>query len=556
MRPMLGGGSIAAAPMADKKTEMRSGCDGRRSLTRVTVRPHRGRHEERTVKYTLLPAGLLAGLAIAAAASCVPIFDTTPGDDSSPPTSTSLSIAVITPESDRTVTRGELVSIEWSTVNLTEDDAIVDVLVRSRDDGAESIVAGAIFVGRSGGLRETLWDTSTFTGGQYTILARIRAGDLSDESIGPGRVAISTTPTFTFLEPATDATLEETTDPNDPNAAPDPAQITIRWSAFDPDGDGIVNLELDEDDDPANENEIVILADRTIPNTDGFDTLDWTGEDSGGETVAGGTYILRARVSDEFNGEQIIPGLARIIVPEQPDDEIALAVTEPAEKTDMVGLGSITIKYTLNESEDVLIDLKADPDEDHENGNELLVLAQRLVETGTTEGEWPWDGLLAQNLGTAPTGIFRIIIVVNRKDGSHEIAESDGLVVRRDEEQQATISLLEPASDRTVTAGDSVNIQWRDEDTSDANTLIRFTLDDDPITQEFLETGEPEFEIFSGREAKLDGVSDTLNYQIPGSLAPGLYYIHAYIDRDGLAPIDDDSTAAGRIIIKDPTQSP
>ena len=105
-----------------------------------------------------------------------------------------------------------------------------------------------------------------------------------------------------------------------------------------------------------------------------------------------------------------------------------------------------------------------------------------------------------------------------------------------------------------MAAGSFVTIRWRDDDPSETAT-IRLAIDDDMNPQEATETDDPEMEILSGRVASGDGVQDTFSFQVPSTLAPGTYFVFGYIDRDGAAPFEHSSVAAGRIIIRDPNQN-
>jgi len=126
-------------------------------------------------------------------------------------------------------------------------------------------------------------------------------------------------------------------------------------------------------------------------------------------------------------------------------------------------------------------------------------------------------------------------------------------VFRRSNAGQPLIALLEPATDQNVSNSSFLKIRWRDEDPNEAAT-VRLTLDDDRIPNETTETDADEREILSGREAAGDGVLDIFDFQTPADLAPGTYYLFAYIDRDGSPPFDNISVSAARIIVPDPSQ--
>jgi len=142
---------------------------------------------------------------------------------------------------------------------------------------------------------------------------------------------------------------------------------------------------------------------------------------------------------------------------------------------------------------------------------------------------------------------------VNRGSGSPVNVEAEGLVYRRDDEDQPLIGLILPTNDETVTggAGGNVLIKWRDDDPSESAT-IRIVIDDDETPNEGVETDNAEVEILADRDADGDGVQDTYSYPISDDLDPGRYWIFAYIDRDDAAPWDNISVAAGSIEKEDP----
>jgi hypothetical protein len=125
------------------------------------------------------------------------------------------------------------------------------------------------------------------------------------------------------------------------------------------------------------------------------------------------------------------------------------------------------------------------------------------------------------------------------------------------------IRVLAPTALQTVDPGANVTIRWEDdvpdEDEDDPSLLppdedldteVMLVLRDDPDPF----SGSPdEATILTGRKAARDGVLDSYTWSVPLSVAPGVYYITAYIDSDGAAPADSAAVAAGRIIVRDPT---
>ena len=496
-------------------------------------------------------------------ATCVPLLDLDP--DPVAPTGTTLSVSVMKPDADREVPMGTEIGIEWAVANLTGSEAIVTILARSRNaDLPETILAGGVRLSGTGGTETFTWYTGgndpddsadDFEGGDYSVVVRVEADGLTKETSAPGRITINTPPSFEFTEPEENAELIEQVDPNDPNSDPGPASITIAWDAFDPDGDGKVEISVDPDSDASahdSGNETVIDADRVLPEKSGFGSLDWEGTDSEGVQVDPGTYYVFAVLTDEMNEEQVVSSTVQLTVPEWPE-EYGLAITDPNEDTTFLttDAGGLTIKFTLDEADDVLIDLEVDTDDDHKNGNEILILSQRLIEADTHESSFVWNGKDTDDNDVAD-GIHRILLVVSRETGAPQLVEADHLVFRRSEENQPLIALLEPSTDETVEAGADVVIKWRDED-PDETSKIRLWLDDDDIANEVPEEGKAPFEILpEPRGADDDGVQDQFRYHVPDTLDFGRYYVRAHIDRDDAGGVDHTSEAAGQIVLEDP----
>lgn len=492
-------------------------------------------------------------------ATCLPLVDLTARQDFGP--ETTLGISITQPSSDREVPKGAVVEIEWTAANLTGSEAIATILVRARSDFAETILAGGLRLEESPGARTLDWDTTDFEGGEYSIAARIAAGGLTNEASAAGRITINSPPSFEFTAPTEDTELpaeeeeaeEETTeDANAPTVEEeDTSAVNIRWTAFDPDGSATAQIGIDPDGDHQNGNETVI-AERDLPTTSQPASLAWDGTNNNGDIVDPGIYNLYAIVSDGVNEDLIVDGLARITVPTRPEP-IETAITEPSEDTDFLTTDDLlTIEYTLDENDDVLIDLEIDTDDNHRNGNEVAILLQRLIEAGTTDDLFDWDGTDSDGVDV-DDGIYRILLVINRGTaGAAPIVASDALVFRRSEQEKPLIALLGPNTDQTIETGTDVVIRWRDDDPSESAT-IRLTIDDDDTPGGFV-PDPTEREVLADRDASGDGVLDTfrLPYRELRDLEPGRYYVFAYIDRDGVDPVDHVSIAGGLLVIEDP----
>jgi flagellar hook assembly protein FlgD len=545
------------------------------------------------MKYGALAAIVLALTLLGS--TCVPLINL---DNNSPstPTGTLLSAAVTRPAVTREVAADSTIEIEWTAVNLTEDNAIAEVFVRWRTDLSETILAGGLRLPEAGGTQTLDWDTSGFQGGEYSIHVRVTAGGRSEESAAPGRITLNTAPSFEFTAPEMDVELGDPNaviEPNTPSGPSvggsdgDATTITIKWTAFDPDGDGMARLEVDPDEDDPNHdsgNEIII-TELPLLEESSSESFDWDGSDESGVRVETDTYVLYARVTDDFNKDQLIENAGKLIIPDPPEEEpTPPLITAPDADTDFLESDAdLKIEYLLGESEDVLVDLEIDPDDNNSNGNEIRIDSQRLVEVvedeDTQTGEFDWNGDDEHN-DPVPSGIYHVLLLINRGSGSPQIVSSDALVFRRVDDDQPLIALIEPNTDQTVEAGQFVFIKWRDddhggveepEDPNDPNTaaydkdpaVIHLWLDDDDTFGDDPNDPAPMVEITPDPndpiDALKDGVLDTFNYRVPelSVLGPGRYYIFATITREAVTPPDEGnvSRAAGQVVIDDPNST-
>jgi len=479
--------------------------------------------------------------------TCLPLVDNTA---QTAPAGTKLAVALSAPTAATTVAQGTSVRIAWTAANLTGDAATVSIIAESRTDLSQTTLVAGVAVSGTGGSGEYTWVTSTAKGG-YILYARITAGSQTAEVKSP-LITIDAPPTFVFTEPAADASI-------DPNASP-VNTITIAWTAGDNSGTARIGLDPDAEhggdpNDDTDRNEVYI-KDLTLPTTDEPNSIDWDGTDTSGNAVEPGTYYVFAIATDGVNPNVIVEAAGRITVVDTTDpnaDKDPLTVPEPNEDIQfLVTAAPITLKYEVYGTEDVLVDLKIDRDDTHTNGNELTIFSQRLVAEDTGEVTESWNGTDTTS-ANVPDGIYRLVAYASSGSGTPTTAESEGLIKRRSTTDQALISLLTPTANTTLQPGGFLNITWRDDDPSDSAT-IRLTLDDDANPAESSETGAAEITILTGRSASGTGVQDSFSYQIPVSMPAGTYWVFAYIERPSITPADNISTAAGRIVIKDPNE--
>lgn len=503
------------------------------------------------MRHSFRKLAVLAGVLAAApllGGTCFPLFDLNADDapDVLAPMKL-LTVSVRAPSADHEVPTGTIVTIEWTMANLTSDEAIVTVLIRDRSDLSDTVIAGGLRIGGTGSERSVDWDTSDFAAGRYDTIVRVEAGAETAEDVADGQVTVNAPPSFEFTEPVADFTLGQDIDPNDPNMADQTPTITIRWSAEDFEGSAGAQLGVDPDLDHESENEIVIVE-SSLPSITGFDALEWDGTALDGSQVDAGVYNLYARVDDTVNPVQFVEGLARVTIPDElvvQDQVFALEFTKPRkDKQFLASDAPRTLEYTLDEDDDVLIDLAIDIDDNHQNANETTIDFQRLVEQGQNKVSFDWAGL-DKDGAAVPDNIYRVYMVLNRGDGNPRTIDADGLIFRRSTENKPLIALLEPAADLDATRGSFVTIKWRDDDPAETATVF-LTLDSDD------QPGNEVLKIRSDLSAKGDGVQDTFEFKIPpvSELAPGTYFILAGIGRDGAT--EHNSVAVGRITIEAP----
>ena len=579
-------------------------------------------------------------------ATCLPLAD----DSRSLPDGTVLGVSINAPATDRSVSIGAIVRIEWSITNRTDAEAAVTVTVQRRSDRAQTELTQETIAAQTTTTRALDWDTALFASGEYSVRIEVVAGDRRAEASGTGTVTIDSAPTFEFTAPTIDVTLSQD------------ETVTITWTADDADGDATITISIDPDSDHASGNEIDILRDRTTSSLLEADSFEWDGVDADGNAVPGGTYNLFATVDDDVNPPVLADGLARITTPNAPptltfdmpalnitvdsgdtvdiawtpfdadgddlfvtilfddddsqdesaaddtaaeilvarqadnednrtfewptaevkagtyflqaliedgtNDEVfvvhsatvtisnvptTLEFTSPTEDTDfLTSEAGLTFAFTVSDpDDDVLVDLKVDPDDNHSNGNEQTILLQRLVKMGDSDEEFEWSGTTWDG-AALPNGIYTVFALVS--DGTTpQTVELDALVFRRTNASDPLIALLEPDTPQTVDPGDFVTIRWRDDTPGDSAT-IEITLDDNP-PKAGGPIGDPELQILADRDANTDGILDSFVWQVPGVLDPGTYYLIATIKNtlDVAAANEQVSVAQGTIIVRDPS---
>lgn len=484
-------------------------------------------------KYVLLTG--LGLIVLIAGGTCLPVIDNTARTTTEDPTL--LAVAITEPVADDTVPEGEIVTIGWTGSNRTSVAATVTVILESRADLSRvTLVTDTPFNDAADSIP---WDTTGYTG-PYSIIVRITAGDDTAEATSAGLITVDPAPSFTFLSPTADVDL----DPNHP--------LTIRWIGAD--NNAGVQIGIDVDQDHTNGDETTI-AEPNLPETAEENEFEWDGTDLSGQPVDAATYYLYAIVDDSLNPQLFAEATGRITVPE-PEDEgpQSAIILDPNDDVDFLDSdGTLTIKYAVASSQDALVDINIDLDDNHNNGNETTILFREFVEADTDPNDFVWDGKdTASPPQDVPDGIYRIYLAISTGSGSPRNVDADGLVFRRDADDQPLIALIKPATNDEVDVGETVNIEWRDdtaagEDDEDDTAQVRVVIDDDgdPAT-----TGD-QTEILPDVDAAGDGVQDTFAWKVQSSQVTlgNTYYIIAYIKRGA---DEHAAVAPGTIEINDP----
>jgi hypothetical protein len=510
-------------------------------------------------------------LTLALGGTCLPLVDNItrqalPGE--------TLSISLAEPNQDRTIPQGTPISIKWAAANLTDEPATLTFLAESRKDLSRTELRSGLPLEGTGGSDTLLWDTTSFKG-LYVIVARIQAGGDWRKTSAAGQITVDAPPSFVFTAPAGSVTF----DPNEGET------LAIEWTATDE--SATLRIGLDPDTDHSNGDEIYIhevqlseaaddetpseqpateTAKRRMtwqdvgaedPNAAPTDpnqgALAWTGNNSAGQPVAAGTYNLFATLSDDVNEVLTIDAPGQITIPAPEEDPNATqgpAFTKPAVNTEFLTTAtSIPLEFTVNQSSDVLVDLKIDTDDDHANGNERTILSQHYVAADSDPNAYDWPGTDSAG-GTVGPGLYRLFMAISFGEGTPATLDAEGLVLRRTDPNQPLIGLIAPTALTRVDPGQTVTIKWRDEDpTAKAKVRLVVATTADPNAH------EEDAAIMSDRAAIDDGVRDTYAWQVPASglTLETVYYILAYIENeDGV--LKSNSVAAGRIIVNDPTK--
>jgi hypothetical protein len=482
---------------------------------------------------------LIAAPLLLTGATCLPLFD---GTTREAVEGTTLAITITAPTADRTVEQGTVVPISWAASNLTGLEARVSILWESRRDLSRQVLLREQVLEGTGGSATIRWDTSDASG-TYFFIGLIETNTDSHTATSAFSITVDAPPQFTFTAPADLVEIEQG----------DSYEIT--WQAQD-DSDATARIGFDVDTDHDSGNEI-FLTEVTLEDTatDGSFTFEGGDINEGAVPVDTRPYNVFATVDDQFNPVETVVADGQLLYSapadeDEDDDEATTEVSSPSDDEEELVLGdgdTVAIEYSLAaETADVYVEVKVDPDTDHGNGNEILIVAQTLVEEGAEAQTLDWDGQDATGADVDP-GIYDVFIVIFRDTGDPEILAAPGSVAVRETADQPVISLIAPATVQNVSRGDFVTIEWRDNETGDGATIrLAYDEDGDPAT-----AGD-QVDILTGRDASDEGAGDRYAWQVSNAVAFGDYTIVAFITLEG------DTTSAvagGLVIVEDPTET-
>ena len=324
----------------------------------------------------------------------------------------------------------------------------------------------------------------------------------------------------------------------------------IRWSDLGPndlDGDGRFNdppdgstvlIQLDPDpNDPGSGNEIDVLGPvDAVPDDDMYE---FDGLDADGEIVEAGTYYVVGTM-DTGSGDTLTDiSIGTIRVPlafSEPEVDVELAVVDD----------STTIVWTADDGGIAggTVDLGLDPDPvDHTDGgagedeDEKYFLQGRPL----ADGDFELSGAVIGSAGIAD-GTYYLFARIEQP-GFDTMYITSPVQITIGSFGPPTLEFVGLDDDIEAIVGDTVTIEWDDEDPDDDAKIDLFVIDDVTGVEEQLLNDQPE---------DPDGSQDEFNWDTTG-MRPAVYRVKATIS-------DDTSTvevvADGKIILRSCTNCP
>ncbi len=465
-----------------------------------------------------------------------------------PPVITVVEVAGASVGGDINVEQGSDPSIKWDGYD-PEGDARIKLIIRSVSGGSDVVLAQNILADDDpDDVDSYLWsstrdkDGNLIDNGFYTLIAQINDDEnpvVSSEV--PGRILLrertgeNWAPLMRVTSPITNISV----DLGDP--------IEFAWEDDDPEDDATIVFKLDADEFPENgagDVEVPLGTIHEDPDLGANDERTW----DVAAIVEPGTYNLYAVIDDGVNDPQVVETNSAITLRNVAPTFVWV---EPTTVQDVVkGAPPLTLAWSDNDPDhDAEITLGIDPDSNHTNGNEIVVLTPDDAANGDKLREdddadtVDWD--LQRQDGSArgaevETGWYFVYALID--DGLLKVRVTAPGKVRVHVSDMAdpVVVLLDPVEGKSgnIRADQTITVKWDDWYDTD-NGYITVELDDDVTPGE----GD-EINILSGRREDPDEVSDQVDFQIPSGLINGHdYYIHVRIDDNNDSSFEDTSTS-------------
>jgi len=492
---------------------------------------------------TLMAVGALTALNL----TCVQ----GPSDQTPSPLALPLTISVARPTDNVVVSDGTAPEIRWadigpndldgdgllndpplgSTVTIKLDPDVLDPDQQYEQDGNEIDLLGPVDA------VDDVGDSFDFDGldaagdvvpvGTYYVIGVLDDGagtELTDLSLGTIRVPL------TFTKPREDAELAEADD-----------SITIQWEMDDGGLGGSLSLGLDADLDHTSGNEEILAGGGPFDGS--LTSFELTASMITAGELEPGTYYLYAWIEQSGLDDMFVTAPVQIILGNfSPPTMEFVDLDDDLEA--LVG-DTVTIEWDDEDVDDnATIDLFVDPDQNHNTGNEIQLLWNRLEDPDWEDDRFAWD-----TTGQRPDEYYVFATISDGRDSVD--VEADGRIILRNCQGCPLITLIQPASVVSSDVTRTVAISW-DDDVPSAPAMIALY---------YVDFHQTETLIADGIEANPDQAGDDL-YEwdlLPDDLTEsavpeGAYDVKAYI-KDGSAsptpPGDFDGwdVASGKVVV-------
>lgn len=420
-----------------------------------------------------------------------------------------------------------------STVTIKLDPDVLDPDEQYEQDGNEIDLLGPIDA------VDDVGDSFDFDGfdaagdvvpvGTYYVIAVLDDGagtELTDLSLGTIRVPL------TFTKPREDAELAEADD-----------SITIEWEMDHGGLGGSLSLGLDADLDHTSGNEEILAGggpfDGSLTSFELIASMITAGE------LEPGTYYLYAWIEQSGLDDMFVTAPVQITLGNfSPPTMEFVDLDDDLEA--LVG-DTVTIEWDDEDVDDnATIDLFVDPDQNHNNGNEIQLIWNRLEDPDGEDDRFAWN-----TTGQRPDEYYVFATISDGRDSVD--VEADGRIILRNCQDCPLITLIQPSSVVSSDVTTTVAISWDDGVPSAQAVIALYYVDFD----------ETETLIADGIEANPDQAGDDL-YEwdlLPDDLTEsavpeGAYDVKAYIKDGSASPTPGDfdgfdgwDVASGKVVV-------